>query len=246
MNLRFVTKTMHAYLDYPVAVILIVAPFGLQLGGTQPLALWLSVTTGVAAFLLTLLTDHKLGLFRVVPYAAHLAVDFLVGALFLIAPGLLGFTGVDAWYYLANGAAVLLVVGLHKPEKASARDAAFKRAALAGYDPVAYFTEGRATKGRIEHNSHHAGKQYFFASDAHRQMFERDPERFLPQFAGYCAYGVAMGQLFDVDPRTGQVIDDKLYLNLNRKILSEFNQDARSYINQANDNWPAVAQTVAA
>ena len=120
MDPRFVTKTMHAFLDYPVALSLMVAPFLLRLGSTQPPALWLAVSTGVAAFILTLFTDHKLGVFRVLPYSVHLAVDSLVGAVFLLAPSVLGFTGLDAWYYWANGAAVLFVVGLHKPELASA------------------------------------------------------------------------------------------------------------------------------
>jgi len=115
MDPRFITKTIHAFLDYPVAIGLIVAPFLLHLGGSNPLALWLAVCTGVAAFILTLFTDHKLGVFRVLPYSFHLAVDFLVGATFLLAPIAFGFTGLDAWFYWANGAAVLFVVGLHKP-----------------------------------------------------------------------------------------------------------------------------------
>ncbi len=118
MDPRFITKTMHAFLDYPVALSLMGAPFLLRLGGSHPMALWLAVATGVAAFILTLLTDHELGVFRVLPYSVHLAVDFLVAVVFLLAPSVFGFTGLDAWYYWANGATVLLVVGLHKPEAA--------------------------------------------------------------------------------------------------------------------------------
>ncbi len=124
MDPRFVTKTMHAFLDYPVALSLMVAPFLLQLGSSHPLALWLAVSAGVAAFILTLYTDHKLGVFRVLPYSVHLAVDFLVAVVFLLAPSVFGFTGLDAWYYWANGATVLFVVGLHKPEPAPSQVAA--------------------------------------------------------------------------------------------------------------------------
>ena len=113
---RFVARTLHAYLDYPVAVSLIVMPFVLKLGTSNPLALWVAVGTGVAAFVLTLLTDHNLGVFRILTYWFHLAVDGLVGIAFLAAPTLFGFSGLDAWYYWANGAAVMLVIGLHKPE----------------------------------------------------------------------------------------------------------------------------------
>ncbi len=109
MSIRFVTKTVHSYIDYPVALSLIATPFILGLGKGQPLALWLSVATGVAALVLTLLTDHQTGLVKIVPYWVHLAVDRLVGAVFIAAPIVLGFAGIDAWYYWLNGAAVLLV-----------------------------------------------------------------------------------------------------------------------------------------
>ena len=92
------------------------APFLLGLGSSHPAAKWLAVVTGLAAFLLTLLTDHKLGVLRILPYLVHLAVDSLVGIVFLLTPFVLGFNGLDALYYWANGAAVMLVVSLHKPE----------------------------------------------------------------------------------------------------------------------------------
>lgn len=113
---RFITKDIHALLDYPVAFALIGLPFLLGLGDSHPAAIWLSVGTGVAAFVLTVLTDHKLGVIRVLPYSVHLAVDALVGVTFAIAPFVLAFTGPDAWFYWANAAAVLTVVSLHKPE----------------------------------------------------------------------------------------------------------------------------------
>ncbi|MEI8022331.1 MAG: hypothetical protein WCH39_29240 [Schlesneria sp.] len=109
MNVRFVTRRVHAWIDYPVAIILIAMPFVLGLGAQNPIALWLSVVTGVAAFVLTLLTDHELGVFRVLPYWFHVAVDRIVGVTFVAAPLLFGFSGLDACYYFANAAAVLLV-----------------------------------------------------------------------------------------------------------------------------------------
>ena len=114
--MRFVTKTIHAYLDYPVAVALLAAPFILGLGESGPLAFWLSIATGAAAFVLTLLTDHHLGVFKVLPYKLHLTVDALVGVVFVLAPFALSFSGLDKFYYLVIGGTVLVVVGLHKPE----------------------------------------------------------------------------------------------------------------------------------
>jgi hypothetical protein len=118
--MKFVTKKIHAYLDYPVALALISLPFILGLGTSNPLAWQLSVAAGIAAFILTVLTDHQLGVYRIVPYKGHLAVDALVGIVFLIAPFMFSFSGPDAYYYWINGAAVVTVVSLHKPEMADA------------------------------------------------------------------------------------------------------------------------------
>ena len=115
--MKFVTKRIHALLDYPVAAALMGLPFLLGLGASNPIALYLSVATGVAALLLTVLTDHYLGIFKVISYQWHLYVDFAVAIVFIVAPFLLGFEGIDAYYYWANGGAVLTVVSLHKSEK---------------------------------------------------------------------------------------------------------------------------------
>ncbi|AXT62360.1 hypothetical protein D1816_18985 [Aquimarina sp. AD10] len=118
--MKFVTKRIHAFLDYPVAISLMALPFLLGLGSSNPLALQLSVATGIAAFILTLLTNHHLGALRVIPYKVHLIVDFLVGVVFVVAPFLLGFEGIDAYYYWIIGATVLLVVNLHKGDPVTA------------------------------------------------------------------------------------------------------------------------------
>ncbi|MFS4457297.1 hypothetical protein [Maribacter sp. 2304DJ31-5] len=118
--MKFVTKRIHAFLDYPVAIALIALPFILGLGSSNPLALQVSVATGVAAFILTLLTDHHLGVLRVIPYKFHLIVDFLVAIVFIIVPFIFSFKGLDAYYYWVNGIAVLFVVSMHKSEPAIA------------------------------------------------------------------------------------------------------------------------------
>ncbi len=114
---RFVTKNIHAYLDYPVAIALMVFPFILGLGASNPLALYIAPVVGVAAFMLTVFTDHHLGVFRLLPYKLHLAVDLTVGLLFLAIPFALGFSGLDAAYYWLNGLAVVAVIALSKPEE---------------------------------------------------------------------------------------------------------------------------------
>ncbi len=116
MPIGFVTKTIHSWLDYPVAALLMILPFVLGLGDSHPAALWLSVATGVAALILTVFTDHQTGLIRVLPYKFHMGVDLAVGLSFLAAPFVFGFAGLDAAFYWLNGLAVVAVIGLHKPE----------------------------------------------------------------------------------------------------------------------------------
>jgi hypothetical protein len=108
-----ISITIHAYLiDYPVAVILLVAPFVLKLGPSGSVAMWLSVITGVAALLLPLLTDHPTGLIKIIPYSVHLWVDRAVGIVFLAALFVFGFSGIAAWYYGVLGVAVLLTTSV--------------------------------------------------------------------------------------------------------------------------------------
>jgi hypothetical protein len=122
MSFRFITKSIHAYLiDYPVAFVLMVAPFVSKLGQSGPVALWLSVVTGVAALLLAAFTDHPTGLVRIIPYWLHLWVDRAVGLVFIAAPFAFNFSGLDAWYYWVLGVAVLLTTSVfNAPEEHSA------------------------------------------------------------------------------------------------------------------------------
>jgi hypothetical protein len=114
--MQFITKKIHSYLDYPVAISLMVLPFVLGLGETNPIAFYLSLIVGIAALGLTILTDHQTGLLPVISYRLHLLVDSAVAVLFVVAPFIFSFEGLDAYFYWINGAAVILVVSLHKNE----------------------------------------------------------------------------------------------------------------------------------
>jgi hypothetical protein len=125
MPFRFITKSIHTYLiDYPVAIVLMVAPFLLKPGKSSPIALWLSVVTRVTALLLQALTDHPTGLIRVIRYWLHLWVDRALGVVSITAPSAFHFTGLDAWYYWALAAVVLLTTSvLNAPEVSAAQRA---------------------------------------------------------------------------------------------------------------------------
>ncbi|MEM8873221.1 MAG: YHS domain-containing (seleno)protein [Planctomycetota bacterium] len=95
--------------------------------------------------------------------------------------------------------------------------------AINGYDPVAYSEMGEPKKGNFQIASTHDGATYWFVSEKHKALFDADPEKYLPQYGGYCAYGVAIGRKFNADPHTWAIIDGKLYLNLNDQIAEVFN-----------------------
>jgi YHS domain-containing protein len=112
--------------------------------------------------------------------------------------------------------------------------------ALHGHDPVAYFTEGRPVAGRAAHRVTMGAATYWFTSDANRQLFEADPAKYLPQYGGYCAYGVAQGVKPDIDPTAFRVVDGKLFLNLSPSVQRRWQQDIPGYVERANQNWPSL------
>lgn len=110
--------------------------------------------------------------------------------------------------------------------------------ALSGYDPVAFQTESKPVHGDPGITAEHDGATYMFASKDNQKRFTENPEKYAPQFGGFCAYGVSVGALFPVDVNTWQVREGKLYLNLNPAILSLFNEDLDGAIGKAEKQWP--------
>ena len=117
--------------------------------------------------------------------------------------------------------------------------------ALHGYDPVAYFTQGKPVRGSAALAHVHEGAAYRFSSREHLDRFKQDPALFLPQYGGFCAYGVSIGKKFDGDPRLWKIEDGKLYLNLNEEIYATFLQDVDGNIEKADDNWGEIEHTAA-
>lgn len=112
--------------------------------------------------------------------------------------------------------------------------------AIRGYDPVAYFTESRAVKGSERFIHRWKGATWRFASAENRDRFVAAPEKFAPQYGGYCAYGVAQNYAVSIDPRAWSIADGKLYLNYSRSVRQTWNKDIPGYIGKADANWPGV------
>jgi hypothetical protein len=118
--------------------------------------------------------------------------------------------------------------------------------ALQGYDPVAYFTDQKAVKGMPGITLEWQGTTWHFASKANRDAFQADPEKYAPQFGGYCAFGVAHGYAPQTDPTAYTVVDGKLYLNYNHVVSGKWNADRDAYVARAVQNWPGLKAVPAA
>ena len=111
---------------------------------------------------------------------------------------------------------------------------------ISGYDPVAYFTEGKPMRGSGYHVANHEGVTYAFATKENKEMFEATPDKFVPAYGGYCAYGAAVGKKFVSDPEVWKVVDATLYLNSDKGIQGKWNKDIPGYIKKADANWKEI------
>ena len=117
------------------------------------------------------------------------------------------------------------------------------RLAIKGYDPVAYFTESKPVEGSSQFTAEHNGAIYQFASADHQSLFNGNPDKYAPQYGGYCAFGVSKEKKFDTDPLAWAIVDDKLYLNLNKAVQGRWDLNREELISEADDIWTNIADT---
>jgi YHS domain-containing protein len=120
----------------------------------------------------------------------------------------------------------------------------FGNVAIRGYDPVAYFTDRRPTKGTSENSVTWLGATWYFASPAHRDTFVSEPIRYAPQYGGFCTLGMAVGEASaNVDPEAWRIVGGKLYLFSGKEGIEEdFDSAAADVIAKADAMWPEVKQ----
>ena len=109
--------------------------------------------------------------------------------------------------------------------------------AIRGYDPVAYFTMQKPVAGKDEFATDWMGATWNFSSQEHLELFTADPDKYAPQFGGYCAYGVAENDLVKIEPELWTIVDDKLYLNYDEGVQQLWEKDIPGYIDKANSNF---------
>jgi YHS domain-containing protein len=142
---------------------------------------------------------------------------------------------------LAALGAVPLAFGLYRPAAAASPEIyAEEGIAIDGTDPVAYFNESRPVAGSPDHEVMWRGATWRFVSEANRTAFEADPEAYVPQFGGWCAWAVAEGYTASTVPEAWSIVDGRLYLNYSRGVQRRWERDIPGNIARGEANWPGV------
>jgi len=131
------------------------------------------------------------------------------------------------------------VGGLFAPSARAQAESPGRRA-LSGYDPVSYFTAGHPERGSAEFSFPFDDTTYWFVSDEHRRMFAADPERYAPQFNGYCALSVSRGLKFEADPEAWTISNGKLFVFGSKDAVPQFEANSREIADKAYSAWPAL------
>ena len=140
---------------------------------------------------------------------------------------------------------VALIVGLFTvvATPAAAKDQVYQSflgTAIDGTDPVAYFTEGRPVEGSSEFTHEWNGAKWRFSSAENRAKFVAEPEKYAPQYGGYCAWAVSQGYTASTDPEAWSIVEGKLYLNYSKGVQKQWEADIPGHIAKADQNWPEV------
>lgn len=118
-----------------------------------------------------------------------------------------------------------------------------KKGAVNGYDVVAYFTESRPVEGKPDLVYRYADADWHFASKENLNAFKANPDKYLPQYGGYCAFGCSRGYKAPTEADAFTVVDGKLYLNYNKDVRTEWNKNRDALIKKADANWPTVKKS---
>jgi YHS domain-containing protein len=112
--------------------------------------------------------------------------------------------------------------------------------AIRGYDSVAYFISNKPVKGKEEFSTNFQGAKWLFSSKENLDLFLSNPEKYLPQYGGYCAYGVAVDNLVSIEPDKFTIKNGKLYLNYDSDIQSKWLKDPDKYISEADKKFTTL------
>ncbi len=109
--------------------------------------------------------------------------------------------------------------------------------ALEGYDPVAYFLQGKAVVGDKQFATHWNDTKWHFSNQKNLTLFQANQEQYAPQYGGYCAYAMSYGLVVNSDPEAFYIENERLYLNYSKSVRKKWLRNYRQYISEANANW---------
>lgn len=132
-----------------------------------------------------------------------------------------------------------VIVGCAVPGATASSE--WPRIAIRGYDPVAYFATGRPSHGNQEYIHAWRGAMYYFATPSHRDSFIAEPDRYAPQFAGFCVLGLTEGAKLEGDPEAWSIVNGKLYVTYNKAARDVLLADPAAAIAKAEANWKTLA-----
>ena len=115
-----------------------------------------------------------------------------------------------------------------------------KEGAIGGYDPVAYFSLGKPVKGQLDITFEWNETTWHFASAENRELFAKNPEKYAPEYGGWCAYGWSRGYPAKTDPNAWSIVNGKLYLNYDLKVQRLWNEKRGKFIQKADQNYGAA------
>ena len=118
----------------------------------------------------------------------------------------------------------------------------FSSLAVSGYDPVAYFTDGKPAEGNGGHEYEWNGATWRFSSAENLETFKTNPQAYAPQYGGYCAWAVSQGYTASSDPQAWRIVEGKLYLNYSEDVQNKWVRDIPGFIAKADTNWPKVLE----
>jgi YHS domain-containing protein len=116
----------------------------------------------------------------------------------------------------------------------------FSDQAIKGYDTVAYFTENKPVEGKEQFSTEYMQANWLFSSQENLQLFKANPEKYVPQYGGYCAYAVSQNSTASIKPELFTIQDGKLYLNYNESVNQKWSANKEDYIELADKHWPGL------
>ena len=112
--------------------------------------------------------------------------------------------------------------------------------AIEGYDPVAYFLESKPVEGSDSHQSEWSGASWHFKSAENKALFDANPEKYAPQYGGYCAWAASQNTVAGIEPEQWTIVDGKLYLNYDAEVKGKWLVDTAKHIADGDKNWPGL------